>query len=87
MCVKPEQASKVKSWTPTRLGNGEGRVRRGRNRRLHPLRSTGVLGTARRKGDAGNWGGPLGTRVAPSTSPWAAVPAGVGQGHSTAEAG
>jgi hypothetical protein len=22
--VKPEQASKVKSWTPTRLNNGEG---------------------------------------------------------------
>ncbi len=24
MCVKPEQASKVKSWTPTRLNYGEG---------------------------------------------------------------
>jgi hypothetical protein len=26
--VKPEQASKVKSWTPTRLRNGEGRTER-----------------------------------------------------------
>ena len=25
---------------------------------MHPLRSTGVVGTARRKGDAGNWGDP-----------------------------
>jgi hypothetical protein len=25
---------------------------------MHPLRSTGVMGTARRKGDAGNWGDP-----------------------------
>jgi len=26
--VKPEQASKVKSWTPTRLNYGEGRIGR-----------------------------------------------------------
>jgi len=56
--VKPEQASKGKSWTPTRLNNGEGCTRWGSNRQTHPLRSTGVMGTARRKGDAGNWGDP-----------------------------
>jgi hypothetical protein len=26
MCVKSEQASKVKVWMPTRLNNGEGRA-------------------------------------------------------------
>ena len=46
------------SWTPTRLGNGEGSARRGSNRQMHPSRSTGVMGTARRKGDAGNLGRP-----------------------------
>ena len=58
MRVKPEQASKVKSWTPTRLGNGEGCTRWGSNRQTHPLRSTGVMGTARREGDAGHLGRP-----------------------------
>ncbi len=33
------------------------------------------------------WGGPEGTRVAPSTSPWVRVPLGVGQGHMSYEAG
>ena len=58
MRVKPEQASKETSWTPTRLNFGEGCTWQGSNRQMHPLRSTGVVGTARRKGDAGNWGDP-----------------------------
>jgi hypothetical protein len=57
--VKPEQASKVKMRTPTRLSNGEGRVGRGSNRRAHPSRSAGVVGTARQKGDPGNRGRPV----------------------------
>jgi hypothetical protein len=42
---------------------------------------------ARRKGESGNGGDPLWTRVAASTAPRALVRAGVGQGHSTEEAG
>jgi hypothetical protein len=72
---------------PTRLHNGEGRVdgeaidtcthliRRGKWAR-HAGRAVRVIG-----------GGPFGMRVAASTSPWAAVSAGVGQGHTTVEAG
>ena len=56
--MKPEQASKETLWTPTRLNFGEGCMQRGSNRQMHLLRSTGVMGTARRKGDAGNWGDP-----------------------------
>src|SRR3954452_13153917 len=59
MCVKPEQASKVKSWTPTRLNNGKARVGRGSNRQTHPFWSIGVVGTACRKGEPGNWGRPV----------------------------
>jgi hypothetical protein len=33
--VKLEQASKVKSWMPTRLNFGEGRAEQGRNRHVH----------------------------------------------------
>jgi hypothetical protein len=58
-CVKSEQASKVKMWTPTRLNYGEGRVGWGSNRCAHPFRSTGVIGTARRKGVSGNRGIPV----------------------------
>ena len=47
-CVKPEQASKGKSWTPTRPENGEGSTDRGSSRQTHPDRSIGVRGTARR---------------------------------------
>jgi hypothetical protein len=35
--VKLEQASKVKSWMPTRPNNGEGRAEQGRNRRRAPV--------------------------------------------------
>ena len=47
-CVKPEQASKGKLWTPTRPEFGEGITVWGSSRRMHPNRSTGVMGTARR---------------------------------------
>ena len=58
--VKLEQASKVKSWTPTRLTNGEGCTGREETRRgsasssvtnRHLYRSTGVVSTACREGD------------------------------------
>jgi hypothetical protein len=47
-CVKPEQASKGKLWTPTRPDFGEGSTVWGSSRRTHLERSTGVMGTARR---------------------------------------
>ena len=46
--VKPEQASKGKLWTPTRPEYGEGSTVWGSSRRMHPERSTGVMGIARR---------------------------------------
>ncbi len=52
-----------------------------------PARSAGVVGTARREGDAGNRGDPSRARVAASTSPQAAALAGVGQGRRSVEAG
>jgi len=47
-CVKPEQASKGKLWTPTHPENGEGSTIWGSSRRMHLDWSTGVVGTARR---------------------------------------
>ena len=47
-CVKPEQASKGKSWTPTRPEYGEGSTVWGSSRQMHLDRSIGVRGTARR---------------------------------------
>jgi len=47
-CVKPEQASKGKLWTPTRPEFGEGSTIWGSSRQMHLDRSTGVRGTARR---------------------------------------
>src|SRR6266571_4499200 len=44
---------------PTRLGNGEGRAERGRNRHMHPFWSAGVVGTARWQGNAGYRGRPV----------------------------
>ena len=46
MCVKPEQASKGKLWTPTRPKRGEGSTVWGSSRQMHLDRSTGVVGTA-----------------------------------------
>ena len=62
--VKLEQASKVKTWMPTRLETGEGRADgEGSGRGNVPLlnqrapdRSTGVVSTACREGDLGQWG-------------------------------
>ncbi len=34
-------------------------MERGSNRQTHPLRSIGVVGTACRKGEPGNWGRPI----------------------------
>jgi len=66
MRVKLEQASKVKSWTSTRLTNGEDRADREETRRRrallptdkHLIRSIGVVSTACREGNPGNWGSP-----------------------------
>ena len=58
-CVKPEQASKGKLWTPTRPDYGEGSTIWGSSRQMHLDRSAGVMGTARWKGDAGNRGRPV----------------------------
>ena len=49
----------MKSWTLTRLRFGEGRVGQGSNRQMHLFRSIGVVGTARWKGEPGNWGRPV----------------------------
>ncbi|OIQ64105.1 hypothetical protein GALL_543480 [mine drainage metagenome] len=46
--VKPEQASKLKSWTPTQPENGEGSTVWGSSRQMHSDWSIGVVGTARR---------------------------------------
>jgi hypothetical protein len=48
----------VKLRMPTRLRFGEGRVGQGGNRHEPLARSAGVVGTARRNGDSGNWGRP-----------------------------
>jgi hypothetical protein len=62
-------------------------VERGSNRQTHPFWSIGVVGTACRKGESGNWGRPVldGGRASDVVSTM--VLAGVGQGRSTAEAG
>lgn len=48
--MKLEQASKVKSWTPTRLTNGEGCMGREETNK-HLYRTTGVVSTACEEGD------------------------------------
>jgi hypothetical protein len=60
--VKPEQASKVQLRMPTRPRIGEGSTD-GEVGSTAPVRSAGVVGMARRKGDAGNVGDPLGWNV------------------------
>ena len=66
-CVKPEQASKRKSWTPTQPKDGEGSTNRGSSRQTHPERSIGVRGTARRDRWRVSRGDPCVARVAAST--------------------
>ena len=95
--VKLEQASKVTMWTPTRRGNGEGCMDREEPRagtrnsptNEHLIRSTGVVSTACREGDLGQWGRlGIGWGSRPQTSPErAAANLGVGEGHRTCEAG
>ena len=95
--VKLEQASKVTMWMPTRLKNGEGCTGREETRagtrnsptNEHLIRSTGVVSTACREGDLGQWGRlGIGWGSRPRTSPErAAASLGVGEGHTTDEAG
>ena len=62
--VKLEQASKTAMWMPTRRGNGEGGTDReepgagARHEKNHhaPMRSTGVVSTARQKGNRASVG-------------------------------
>ena len=55
---------------------------------MHLFWSIGVLGTARWKGEPGNWGRPvLGEGCGLNGRLWAPVCAGVGQGRTTNETG
>jgi hypothetical protein len=66
MRVKLEQAPKAAMWMPIRRESGEGSTEReepGAGVRQHgnhrvPIRSTGVVSTARRKGNQRQWGRP-----------------------------
>ena len=60
--VKLEQASKVKSWMPTRLLTGEGRADREETDK-HLFRSTGVLSTACGESGLSIGGDPEGRRL------------------------
>src|ERR1700738_2307315 len=85
--VKPEQASKVLMRMPTLRSFGEGRTcGEAIDTRTHAIRRGSGHGTSE------GWfvvtgGDPSRTRVAASTSRQAAALAGVGQGHTTVEAG
>ena len=85
--VKLEQASKVKSWMPTRLLTGEGRADREEYRHA-PVRSTGVMSTACKKGGLSHWGisGAGGGHTSNILYRGMASPE-VGKGHTTEEAG
>ena len=85
--MKPEQASKVKTWTPTRLDIGEGSIGRGSNRHTHRFGSTGVVGTACGKVIWASGGNPVRAEVELRRRLEGCGPAGVGEGHSTEEAG
>src|SRR3954464_4495853 len=54
---------------------------------MHPSRSAGVRGTARWKGDAGHRGRPVSTGAGSPHVAQAAGRTGVGEGHTTVEAG
>src|ERR1039457_3329592 len=64
--VKLEQARKLQLWMPIRRESGEGSTEReepGAGVRQHdnhraPIRSTGAVSTARRKGNQRQWGRP-----------------------------
>lgn len=96
--VKLEQASKVKTWMPTRLETGEGRADREEARRgsappnstdEHLIRSTGVVSTACREGDLWRVGEAWDWRESRTRTPAEGLAAspGVGEGHKTEEAG
>jgi hypothetical protein len=70
---------------PTRPQNGEGSTD-GEASTHAAIRSAGVLGAARGKGETGNRGRPIRSEVAASTLLMAVDRAGVGQGRMTAEA-
>ena len=73
---------------PTRLLFGEGPSGWGSNRRAHPFRSTGVMGTARWNGGAGNRGRSVVVGVVNVDAVASAADlTEVGEGHSTDEAG
>jgi hypothetical protein len=69
-------------WRPTRLKNGEGRAGREETNK-HLSRSTGVVSTACREGDLGQWGSPGtgGGRVSETWSEGATASLGVGEGQ------
>src|SRR6266404_3578336 len=89
--VKLEQAPKAVMWMPIRRQSGEGSTAReqpGAGARQHgnhrvPGRSTGVVSTARRKGNQRQWGRPgwPGNRVSPRPSERTAGHLGVGEGQ------
>jgi hypothetical protein len=85
--VKLEQASKVTMWMPTRRKNGEGRAGREETNK-HLSRSAGVVSTACREGDLGQWGRPGtgGGRVSERGPKGATASLGVGEGCMTDEA-
>ena len=62
-------------------------MEQGSNRQTHLFWSIGVMGTACWKGERGNWGRPVWDGGRASDIVLTMVPAGVGQGHSTDEAG
>jgi hypothetical protein len=64
--VKLEQASKVTSWMLTQQVGGEGRADREEYRHA-PIRSTGVMSTACKKGGLSHRGYPALVEVAPPT--------------------
>ena len=86
--MKLEQASKVKSWMPTRLNYGEGHADREETDE-HLFRSAGVVSTACQEGDLGNWGRPGtdgGSHLRQSFARTTISP-GDGEGRTTEEAG
>ena len=85
--MKPEQASKVTMRMPTLLPFGEGRVSgEAIDMGTRSIRRGSGLGTSEKVVRVIG-GDPFGARVAASTSLRAAALAGVGQGHTTVEAG
>src|ERR1022692_354306 len=91
MGVKLEQARKAAMWMPIRREGGEGSTEReepGAGVRPHdnhrvPIRSTGVVSTARRKGNQRQWGRPgvAGESRTPNAARKSGGHLGVGEGQ------